>query len=320
MKQVNIGIIGAGDISNKFADACKRVETANLVAVSARSKEKAEVFAETHGIPKAYGNYQELVNDEEVQAVYIGVVNSFHMELIEMVAKAGKAIFCEKPALMEYDHITRFKAVMEETDVLFMEGVWTIHLPAIRKAKEWIEEGKIGKLRMTDMNFCFEGDRIERSRLFDKDLYGGGLIDVGVYCLAVTVLMTGNFPIDVQGMEYIGKDSGVDEYGVATMRFPEDIIGTMHFGVGFQRNQHSNLYGEKGRIQLKEFWDCSVIELYNYEDELVETYTNTHENGFVYELEHFCELYLTGKKESDINTIENTIEYVEVYEKVRKCR
>lgn len=318
--KVNIGILGAGDISNKFADACKRVEKANLIAVAARSGKRAEAFAKKHEIERSYGSYMDMMNDPDVEAVYIGVVNTGHMELIEMAAGAGKAIFCEKPALMDYGHMKRFNEVIEYSNVLFMEGVWTLHLPAIRKAKEWIEQGRIGRLCMSDITFCFEADPEVKPRVFDKELYGGGLVDVGVYCIAVMIMMTGSYPTDIQAMEYMGVESEVDEYGVALLRFPRNVIGTVNYGVGVARNQKSVLFGENGHIELTDFWDCQKIERYNKENELMETFTSKHENGFVYELQHFCELYLEGLMESDVNTIANTLEYVEIYEKIRKCR
>lgn len=317
---VNFGILGAGGISHKFADACKRVETANVVAVAARRVESAETFAKEHGIEKAYGGYAALISDPDVQAVYIGVINTGHMELIEMAAAAGKAILCEKPALMDYGHVERFQKAMEQSNVLFMEGVWSIHLPAVRQAKAWIEENRIGELRMTDVSFSFEGDPVTKPRVFDKNLYGGGLVDVGVYCIALTILMTGSYPEKVVASEYVSEQYEVDEYGTAILTFPNHVIGTVNYGVNLQRNQKSFLFGSNGHIELTTFWDGQIVELFNKEDELVETYTNKHENGFVYEVEHFCGLYLDGKKESDVNTIANTLEYVNIYEKVRACR
>lgn len=319
-EKVNFGILGAGWISNKFADACKRVKTANLIAVAARSSDKAEAFANRHGIGKWYGSYQELVNDPDIHAVYVGIINSGHIELIEMAAAAGKAILCEKPALMDYEHVKRFKKAMSESNVLFMEGVWSIHLPAMKHAKSWIENNRIGKLCMTDVTFCFEGDPVEKPRLFGKELYGGGLVDVGVYCIALTILMIGRTPLKVQASEYISEEFEVDEYGTALLTFPENIIGTINYGVNLQRNQKSYLFGTQGHIELTKFWDCQKVELFNKENELIETYINEHENGFIYEVEHFCGLYLEGKKESDVNTIATSLEYVNIYEQIRTYR
>lgn len=319
MNSVKIGIVGAGGIAGKFIEACQIVDIAEVVAIASRSKERADVFAEQYKIKKAYGNYDEMMADVEVQAIYVAVVNSEHLKIIEMAAKAGKAILCEKPAIIGKEEAVRVQKVLEENNVLFMEALWTLHLPAIKKAKEWITEGKIGQLKTIYASFSFWADKEKGGKAFCKETRGGGLLGVGVYNIAFAMFMAGNFPIDVKSMDVMGS-TGIDEVGVCLLRFPKDIIATTHFGVALHRKNFSYLHGTEGYVEVERFWDCNKISLYNRKKELLETFVAREENGFIYEVEHFCELYLSGKKESPVNTLDISYGYVDIYEKVRAQR
>lgn len=319
MKTVRYGIIGAGDIAKKFVDACNRVEGAEVVSVAARSLEKAQNFAEKFQVKNAYGSYQELVDDEEVDAVYIAVINVGHFPAIEMAAKAGKAILCEKPAIMTVEQANRLKELVAENDILFMEALWTVFLPAVQMAKKWVDEGRIGILKSIDATFSFHGQKVPGSRVFDKDLMGGGLVDVGVYCIALCMHMTGEEPLDVKAMEYVG-DTGVDEYGSVMLRFPKDIIAEGHYGIGLFRATEAFIYGSEGYIEVEDFVNGKQINLFNRQNELLDTFVGDHENGFVYEVEHFTQLYLEGKKDSDVHPVSKSLAYADIYDKVRAQR
>ncbi|MFI3212980.1 MAG: Gfo/Idh/MocA family oxidoreductase [Eubacteriales bacterium] len=319
MKTVNFGIMGPGTIAHKFANACTFVDTVNVVAVASTKLERATTFASEFGIEKAYGNYADLLADENVDAVYISVINSVHLELITLAAKAGKAILCEKPSVVNQEEADKLAAILEETNVLFMEGMWTLHLPAVVKAKEWIAQNRIGQLKSIQSSFSFWVDKSNGGRLFEKELWGGGLLDVGVYCIAFSNFMANNMPTQIKAMEMMG-DTGVDEYGTVMLRYPNNIIATGYYGVTLRRPDDGYTFGDSGYIKFDDFWNCSTISLYDDNHTCLDTFTAPHENGFMYEIAHFANLYLNDKKESDVNTIANTMNYISIFEQVRAQR
>ncbi len=318
MKTVRFGIMGAGNIAKKFTNACAQVPEASVVAVASTSLARGEAFAQEFQIPTAYGSYEELVADPNVDAIYISVINHVHIDGIQLAAKAGKAILCEKPCVVNQEQWNLVEELVAKHEILFMEAMWSLHLPAVQKAKEWVEAGKIGRLSAIDSSFSFCSDR-KNARLFSTEFEGGGLLDVGVYCIAFSCYMAGGFPTDVKAMEYIGE-TGVDEYGTLLMRFPNDIITSSYYGVHLQRRNSGCISGDLGHIDIHEFWDGRTIHLYDNKHNLVETFTADYENGFVYEVAHFANLFLNGKKESPINTLEASKTYIQIYEAARAQR
>lgn len=318
MNTIHFGIIGAGNIAQKFTKACASVEAAQVVAVASTNKERGDAFAQEFSIPASYGSYEEIVADPKVDAIYIAVINHAHIRAIELAARAGKAILCEKPCVVNQEQWDLVTALIKEYDILFMEAMWSLHLPVIQKAKEWVDSGKIGQLKTIESSFSFHSERTHE-RLYSKEFWGGGLLDVGVYCIAFTCYMADGFPLDVKGMEYIGE-TGVDEYGTLMMRFPDNIITTSYYGVHLHRDNGACISGELGRIEIKEFWNGESMALYDNKDNLLETFEQKHENGFVYEVAHFAQLFLEGKKESPINTLKASETYIQIYETVRAQR
>lgn len=319
MTTVKYGIIGAGKIAEKFVNACDIAEGAEVISVASRNLENAQDFAQKLHIKHAYGSYQELVDDKEVQAVYIAVINTGHFPAIEMAAKAGKAILCEKPAILTKKESIKLQELLKETNVLFMEALWSIFLPAIQMAKKWIIDERIGSVKSIDTTFSFYGDKKPGSRLFEKDLGGGGLLDVGVYCIGFCMYITETDPLDVKSIEYIG-DTQVDEFGTVLLRFPNNIIAEGHYGVRLHRPTVALIYGENGYIKIDNFFNGQKIYLYNRQNELLDTFVSEHSNGFTFEIEHFTQLYLTGEKESNIHPISRSLAYADIYDKVKKQR
>jgi len=318
MKKVKFGIIGPGGIAHKFADACSYLDEVELVGVASSKLEKASAFAKEFEIAKAFDNYDDLLVDEEIEAVYISVINSKHLEVIKKCAKAKKAILCEKPCVVNKEESDELLEVLKKYNVLFMEAMWTNFLPAIIKAKEWVKEGKIGKLKSVESSFSFWEDKNKGGRLFEKELWGGSLLDVGIYTIAFAMNITDEIPTDVKAFEYIGS-TNVDEYGTVLMKF-NDVIGIGNYGITLNRPLDASIFGDKGRIELDYFFKCEEIRLYDRDNNLIETFKKSFKNGFTYEIKHFCQLYLDGKKESDIISLSLSKEYTNVIEKIRLQR
>ncbi|MFI3213599.1 MAG: Gfo/Idh/MocA family oxidoreductase [Eubacteriales bacterium] len=318
MSIFNFGVIGPGRIAYKFADACERVEGVTIGAVASTNLERATSFANQYGIGQTYGSYEELVNNESIDGVYIAVINTGHMKVIELAAKAGKAILCEKPSVVTIEEWNQVEKLVKENNVLFLEAVWTLFLPSVGKAKEWLLEGRIGQPRWLETTASYQADSYE-DRVYQDGIGGGALVDVGVYCIALSGYLANHNPIEVEVMETIGVNE-VDEYGTILLRYPNGIMSSGHYGICVGRAQDTNIWGQEGKIEIKKEKDFQKVHLYNKAGEIVDTFDGSYENGFVYQIMHFCELYHAGKRESDVISLANSRKYVQIYEDIRKKR
>src|SRR6185437_2079392 len=151
--KINWAILGAGKIANAFAKDFPFMQNADLVAVASSDQERARNFAKEHNIPKAL-NYDELYNSHEIDAVYIATTHNFHFEQALKCLQNGKAVLCEKPITVNDSEFKKLAVFSKEKNVFLMEAMWTYFLPAIKKAKQWLDEGRIGKLKVIQADFA----------------------------------------------------------------------------------------------------------------------------------------------------------------------
>ena len=167
------GVMGAGNISNKFCDAAEKTEEVCVTAVAARSEERAREFAEKYEIHTYYGNYEEMLQKEKLDGVYIGVVTGMHVQLTELCIRYGIPVLCEKALTGSSEEAERIFRLAEEKKIFVMEGVWSLFLPANRKAREWLQEGRIGKLAVSNVEIGFTAPKNKENRYFNKEAGGG---------------------------------------------------------------------------------------------------------------------------------------------------
>lgn len=165
---MNFGLLGPGSIARKFADACSRTEGVKLLAVASGSRERAEAFAAEFKVEKVCGSYEELLSLPEIDAVYISVINSLHYETARKCLEAGKAVLCEKPFCVTVSQTEELIRLAEEKGLLLMEGMWTLFLPCVCAVRNWVKEGRIGRLKYLDSSFSFYAPADPESRLFPR--------------------------------------------------------------------------------------------------------------------------------------------------------
>lgn len=254
------GIIGAGHIASKFAQGMLDSLTGELVAVASRSLENAQKFGAEHGIKRCYGDYNALLADAEVDAVYIANLHPDHAEWAIKSAQAGKHILCEKPITMNYAQTEAVVAAARANDVFLMEAYMYRCHPQTAKLVEIIKERVIGEVRLIRATFSFNiGDRPE-SRLLAHELGGGGILDVGGYCTSIARLLAGAAcgqafvePTEVTAVGVIGK-TRVDEYTVASMKFPGGILAEVSCGVQLSQDNTVHIFGTAGDILIPMPW------------------------------------------------------------------
>jgi D-xylose 1-dehydrogenase (NADP+, D-xylono-1,5-lactone-forming) len=257
---VSWGFLSTANINDKLVAAAAESDRVDVIAVASRDAARAEAYARERGIERAYGSYEELLADPDVEAVYISLPNSLHVEWSVRALEAGKHVLCEKPMSRRAADVERAFDVAEESGRLLMEAFMYRHNPKTARLMELVDGGVIGRLRLVRAAFSFPLADPENVRL-NSSLDGGGLMDVGCYCVSGTRLLGGE-PEQVYG-EQVLSQSGVDELFTGTMRFPGDVLGQFDAGLVLPERDELEAIGEEGSLFLDDPWHCKrpVIEL-----------------------------------------------------------
>ncbi|MBA2678606.1 MAG: aldo/keto reductase, partial [Ktedonobacteraceae bacterium] len=257
---LNWGIIGTGRIAGIFANGLAQSKTGKLVAVASRMQESANRFGEPRNVPRRYDSYEQLLADKDVQAVYISTPHPLHAEWSIKAAEAGKHILCEKPLALNHAEAMTVIEAAWRNDVFLMEAFMYRCHPQTKQLVELIRSNAIGQVRVIQANFAFNTLFNPEGRLFNKSLGGGGILDVGGYTASMARLIAGaatskDFanPEKVTAVAQIGE-SGVDEYTVASLVFPGNILAQLFTGVQVNADNDVRIFGSRGSILIPDPW------------------------------------------------------------------
>lgn len=313
MKKIRWGIVGPGQIANKFAVAVKNVDSAELVAVASTNKERAQAFAKKHNIAHALCGYDKLSEFDEVDAVYIATPHSNHKEVAELFLNAGKHVLCEKPICVNAHQAQQLKECAERNGVFLMEALWTRFLPAIREAQEIVNRGEIGEVLGIKADFCFFRER-QANRLFLNELAGGSLLDLGVYGLHFAAIFLGSNPEAILALANI--DEEVDIHTNILLKYKSGAIANVSSAIGLKKPQEAYIYGTKGQIRIPYFYGATelFVSVGNGEECVVKKSIG---DGFEEEIIEACECIASGKLQSDILPMDESIAILKQMDNVR---
>ncbi len=314
---IKYGIIGLGVIAQVFAKALNIINGAELTAVASSNRERAGLFARKFNSKKICNSYIELIKDKDIDVVYVALTHNLHFEIVKMCIENGKAVICEKPLFTNKKDAEELIALSRENKVLLMEAMWTRCLPSFQKAKKWVDEGRIGDIKLIDAKFCFNAPYDPKHRLFNPELAGGSLYDVGVYVIEFTTGILGEKPDKVSG--FASKaETGVDDFAVINMSFKSGALAMLSCGTRAYVNRDAGIYGTNGRIIVYEFFSSKKCELYDNNNNLVESFEDNCQDGFIYQIRHFNDLFKNGKLESEIIPLDDTLNCADVFDKLLK--
>ncbi len=317
-EKIRFGIIGCGGIAARFANALKKSDCAELYACAARDPERARAFAGAHGAALACESYEALIRDGKVQAVYIATVHTAHAAVARQCLRAGKPVLCEKPFFVNGEEAEETVALAREKQVLMMEGFWTRTQPAFLKAREWIREGRIGRLTLIRAAFCFANpctERTKHGRLWDPALGGGALLDAGVYPYEYVTGLMGGEPDDVRTSVVRGP-TGVDATVAMALRYDSGVLADCLASIEGRADTAATLSGTEGFILQEYFPGCRRTQLYGNGGELLETFEDPEEEGFVHEIAHFVRCLREGRTESDLIPLRDTLAFARFADRV----
>lgn len=320
MKETRWAVAGTGYIANEFAKGMQEAEGAVLAAVVSRKQESGEAYAQKYGSgqTRVYTDYQEMLDKEPVDIVYVAIPNDCHYEYIMKALEKGIPVLSEKPMV---DNLSQLKAVRraaEEKKLFLMEGMWTRCFPAVRKAREWMEEGRIGKPLAVRSFFDIAPDKNDWQPWKGGIAHAGGALrDVGIYALAMAYMA---FPEGPQKVHTVMKSNGeVDESFHMLLEYGDGKAAFLS-GAFNQISSHvTEITGEKGRILIgPEFWHPEEALLLDG-DQIVEKFEDKYPaTGFQYEILEAQRCLQNKETESPCFTAEETWRIAELIEKTRK--
>ncbi|MBO4507810.1 MAG: ribonuclease HI [Spirochaetaceae bacterium] len=319
METINWGFIGTGNIASCLAPAVKKTEGASLYACAARSIDKAKSFAEKWDIPVAYGSYDELLADRKIDVIYIATPHMNHAELSIKAMKAGKAVLCEKPAAVNAAQLREVLEVSKQTGMFFMEALWTRMQPVYLETLRMIKSGEIGTVQAVYADFCSNISYAPGSRLYEPELAGGALLDMGIYPLMYSMSVASavqNVPFaDVKCpsvhsicrktaagvdafesiiMEFSGGETGELFASPAESAFSAVVTAGIDTGSG-DHFKAAKIIGSKATLHIPGFWYAQQINVLNTDGSLVEQKKLPFRvNGYEYEVAEVVRCLRTG--------------------------
>lgn len=315
VKTIRWGIIGLGRIAHSFASDLQKVPYSSLHGVASRSLAKAEQFATSYGVSHYYDSYESLLQNDEIDAIYIATPHVFHKEHTLLSLDFGKAVLCEKPFAMNADEVALMIQKAREKNVLLMEALWTAFLPHYQYVLKCINDNSLGELKHLNANFCFAPELNFEDRVLDKNLGGGALLDIGIYPIFAALSSLG-IPKDIKAKATF-FDNGADSS--CTIRFDySNAIADLHCSLMETIPSEATFTFEKGELFLhSEFYQTSQItkRRNGVSEHLDFGYQSL---GYTYEIEHFNALLRSGKTESPIMSFAFSKQLIGLMDEVRR--
>jgi xylose dehydrogenase (NAD/NADP) len=264
---VQWGILSTARINTAFLTGAREAAGLDIAAVASRDQANAERYAREWGIERAYGSYDALLADPDVDVVYISLPNALHLEWSIRALRAGKHVLCEKPLGRRVADVEAAFNVAEREGRLLMEAFMYRHNPQTHRVRTLVAAGAVGRLRLVRAAFSFATQDATNVRL-SRALDGGGLMDVGCYCVSGARLLAGE-PERVSAEQTLGGD-GVDVAFVGTLRFPDDVIAHFDAGLALDTRDELEVVGDEGSLFLDDPWHCRTPVIEHRRDGAVE--------------------------------------------------
>jgi D-xylose 1-dehydrogenase (NADP+, D-xylono-1,5-lactone-forming) len=250
---VKWGLISTADINQKVIPGAHASPKVDLVGVASRTQDRADAYAREWEIPRAYGSYDALLADPDIEAVYISLPNTMHCEWSIKALEAGKHVLCEKPMSRHPDEVAAAFDAADQAGLFLSEAFMYRHNPQTKRAKELVDGGAIGELRLVRSAFSYGLYDQSNIRLL-PDLEGGALMDVGCYTVSGSRLFGGE-PVKAHGEAWVGP-SGTDWTFAGMLRFPGDVLATFDCGTAMVERDELEAIGSEGSLFLDDPWHC----------------------------------------------------------------
>lgn len=315
------GILGAGNIAYKFADAVARDPDSILVSVASNTPGKAAAFAESVGISPD-DSYQSLVRRDDIDVVYVATTHNFHTDNAMLALNHGKSVLIEKPFTVNARQARSLVNLARDKGLFLMEAIWTRFLPTMIELRKRLQKKAIGEVR--HMNLTFGGFAPEkyRPRLVDPALAGGVTLDMGIYPISFVCYLAGELPVQVQSLCQF-SDTGVDERATYQFRFANGMTASIATSYALKMKQEAVLYGSTGYIEYPDFQSGNAFSIHhhggtNEVDHSVAVELDQADNGFVYQVAEVVRCLRAGERESPVISHRETVAIMALMDDMRQ--
>ena len=290
------GIIGLGKIANKFAADLQYSETAQLYGVASQDLNKAKKFSTKYNAQKYYGSYQALANAPEIDIIYVATPHVFHFENTMMCLKQNKAVLCEKPMGMNAKEVRLMIEEASTRNLFLMEGLWTRFIPATEKLIELLAQNVIGQVTSLQADFGFKGDSNPENRIFNKNLGGGSLLDIGIYPIYLSLLVLG-IPTDITATAQL-TETGVDRFCAMEFHYDNGAKANLESTIVADTPTEAFLHGTTGTLKLHRQFHHTEKITHTHNDEVTILDIKYKGNGYIHEIEKVNSCFLNRDIES----------------------
>lgn len=315
-RKIKWGIIGLGNIAHQFAKDLRLIETAELAGVASRNLEKSQQFAAQYNCQKAYSSYEAIINDADIDILYIATPHSSHASLTIQALQNNKHVLCEKPIALNYNDALKMITAAKDNNKFFMEAFWTRFNPSFREAISKIKKGEIGEVKYINADFAFFADNLWGigNRKTDMNLGGGALLDIGVYPLFLCYVVLG-IPIEILAKSNFHQ-TGADLQTSMILQY-ENAQAILHAGFVSTSNIKATINGTKGRININTPWHNAqsyTLTIQNQESVIL---LPTKSKGFTYEIEECHQCMIENSIESQLWSHQNSLDLIQIVDRVR---
>ncbi|MEV7146646.1 Gfo/Idh/MocA family oxidoreductase [Streptomyces sp. NPDC093084] len=318
-QSVRWGILATGGIAAAFAADLVDLPDAEIAAVASRSARSAEAFAERFGISRAYGDWESLARDEDIDVVYVATPHSAHRAAAGLCLEAGRNVLCEKAFTIDLREAGELVALAKEHDRFLMEAMWMYCNPLVRRLKALVEDGAIGEVRTVQADFGLEGPFPPAHRLRDPALGGGALLDLGVYPVSFAHLLLGE--PDGMSARAVLSDEGVDLQTGALLSWESGALAMVHCSIVGGTGTTASVTGSRGRIDVPEgFFNPERFVLHRDgrdPEEFALDPVDGPRNTFRHEAREVMRALRAGEKESPLVPLANTLSVMRTLDTLR---
>ncbi|MEV0130831.1 Gfo/Idh/MocA family oxidoreductase [Dactylosporangium sp. NPDC050688] len=313
--RIRWGILSTGSIASTFVEDLRLLPDATVTAVGSRTTESAERFAARHGIPRAHGSWQALVDDPEVDAIYVATPHTAHFDATMLSLAAGKATLTEKPFTLDVASSEVLVETARSSGVFLMEAMWTRCIPAVRRMIELVAEGAIGAPTAVHADFGMQVPFDEAHRLWSRNLGGGGLYDVGIYPVTFAHLFLGA-PSSVQAWAWI-SDGGIDQNTGILLGYDSGAVAALTCSLVGDSSRRATITGTEGRIEVpRDFFHPQGFTIWH--GDRAETVDLPFEGaGYHFEAAEVHRCLREGLTESPLVPLTETLDILTVLDVVR---
>lgn len=312
---MKIGVLGTGGIVKSVTPTLKRMENMECYAIASRTFERAQQAAEEYGYEKAYGSYEELVADPEVELVYIATPHSRHYDDMVLCIEHKKSVLCEKAFTMNAKQAKHIKELAAKENVFVAEAIWTRYMPSRNMIGEIVESGIVGNVTTLTANLSYVIS--QNYRIVAPELAGGALLDVGVYGVNFATMHFGD---DIERIESSVQftDTGVDGRESITIFYKDGRMAVLTHGIYARSDRKGIFYGDKGYIVVENINNPQSVSVYDLQDQLIKHVDVPEQiSGYEYQFQECAECICTGCIESKSMPLDDSIFVMEIMDKLR---